>query len=122
MMSGSNKGAMLFSFSVLVVCILTIVGGGSFSLLWIQHEVSKVAKQTVLLEKRHQEMLRKLDYLDERIANAHQPIVLQSRVSRRLAPILDKQIVWVETATSEAGSTYVNVQTIQGDVFNNQFR
>ena len=31
MMSGSNKGAMLFSFSVLVVCILTIVGGGSFS-------------------------------------------------------------------------------------------
>jgi hypothetical protein len=122
MMSGSNKGAMLFSFSVLVVCILTIVGGGSFSLLWIQHEVSKVAKQTVLLEKRHQEMLRKLDYLDERIANAHQPIVLQSRVSRRLAPILDKQIVWVETATSEAGSTYVNAQTIQGDVFNNQFR
>jgi hypothetical protein len=122
MMSGSNKGAMLFSFSVLVVCILTIVGGGSFSLLWIQHEVSKVAKQTVLLEKRYQEMLRKLDYLDERIANAHQPIVLQSRVSRRLAPILDKQIVWVETATSEAGSTYVNVQTIQGDVFNNQFR
>jgi hypothetical protein len=122
MMSGSNKGAMLFSLSVLVVCILTIVGGGSFSLLWIQHEVSKVAKQTVLLEKRHQEMLRKLDYLDERIANAHQPIVLQSRVSRRLAPILDKQIVWVETATSEAGSTYVNAQTIQGDVFNNQFR
>jgi hypothetical protein len=122
MMSGSNKGAMLFSFSVLVVCILTIVGGGSFSLLWIQHEVSKVAKQTVLLEKRHQEMLRKLDYLDERIANAHQPIVLQSRVSRRLAPILDKQIVWVETATSEAGSTYVNAQTIQSDVFNNQFR
>jgi hypothetical protein len=122
MMSGSNKGAMLFSLSVLLVCILTIVGGGSFSLLWIQHEVSKVAKQTVLLEKRHQEMLRKLDYLDERIANAHQPIVLQSRVSRRLAPILDKQIVWVETATSEAGSTYVNAQTIQGDVFNNQFR
>ena len=122
MMSGSNKGAMLFSLSVLVVCILTIVGGGSFSLLWIQHEVSKVAKQTVLLEKRYQEMLRKLDYLDERIANAHQPIVLQSRVSRRLAPILDKQIVWVETATSEAGSTYVNAQTIQSDVFNNQFR
>jgi hypothetical protein len=28
----------------------------------------------------------------------------------------------VETATSEAGSTYVNAQTIQGDVFNNQFR
>lgn len=121
MMRSSNKGTMLFRFSVMVVFILTIVGGGSFSLLWIQHEVSKVAKQTVLLEKRHQEMLKKLDYLDERIANAHQPIVLQSRVSNRLAPIIDKQIVWVETTTSEAGSTYVNAQTLQGDILNNQF-
>ena len=122
MMGRSNKGAIIFSFSVMVVCILTIVGGGSFSLLWIQHEVSKVAKQTVLLEKRHPEMLRQLDYLDERIANAHQPIVLQSKVSNRLAPLVDKQIVWVETATSEAGSAYVNVQNSQSDILRNQFR
>ena len=59
-MDGSNKGVMLFSFSVMVISILAVVGGGSFSLLFIQHEVSKVAKQTVLLEKRHQEILRKL--------------------------------------------------------------
>lgn len=122
MMNGSNKGAMLFSFGVMVVCLLTIVGGGSFSLLWIQHEVSKVAKQTVLLEKRHQEMLRKLDYLDERIANAHQPIVLQSRVSNRLAPIMDKQIVWVETTGTGVGSAYVNAQNRQSDNLKNQFR
>ena len=122
MMNGSNKGAILFSFGVMVVCILTIVGGGSFSLLWIQHEVSKVAKQTVLLEKRHQEMLRKLDYLDERIANAHQPIVLQSRVSNRLAPIMDKQIVWVETTGTGVGSAYVNAQNRQSDNLKNQFR
>lgn len=121
-MNGSNKGAMLFSFGVMVVCLLTIVGGGSFSLLWIQHEVSKVAKQTVLLEKRHQEMLRKLDYLDERIANAHQPIVLQSRVSNRLAPIMDKQIVWVETTGTGVGSAYVNAQNRQSDNLKNQFR
>ena len=119
MMVGSNKGAMLFSFSVMVICLLTVIGGGSFSLLWIQHEVSKVAKQTVLLEKRHQEMLRKLDYLDERIANAHQPIILQSKVSNRLVPIMDKQIVWVESTTSGAGSVYVNAQNSQSDVFRN---
>ena len=118
-MGGSNKGAMLFSFSVMVICLLTVVGGGSFSLLWIQHEVSKVAKQTVLLEKRHQEMLRKLDYLDERIANAHQPIVLQSKVSNRLVPIMDKQIVWVESTATGAGSAYVNAQNSQGEVFRN---
>ena len=70
MMGGSNKGAMLFSFSVMVICLLTVIGGGSFSLLWIQHEVSKVAKQTVLLEERHQEILRKLNHLDERIAKS----------------------------------------------------
>ena len=118
-MGGSNKGAMLFSFSVMVICLLTVVGGGSFSLLWIQHEVSKVAKQTVLLEKRHQEMLRKLDYLDERIANAHQPIVLQSKVSNRLVPIMDKQIVWVESTATGAGSAYVNAQNSQSEVFRN---
>ena len=119
MMGGSNKGAMLFSFSVMVICLLTVIGGGSFSLLWIQHEVSKVAKQTVLLEKRHQEMLRKLDYLDERIANAHQPIILQSKVSNRLVPIMDKQIVWVESTSSGAGSAYVNAQNSQSEVFRN---
>tara|TARA_Y200000002_G_C22064810_1_gene408018 strand:- start:18 stop:386 length:369 start_codon:yes stop_codon:yes gene_type:complete len=122
MMGGSNKGAMLFGFGVMIVCILSIVGGGSFSLLWIQHEVSKVAKQTVLLEKRHQEMLRKLDYLDERIANAHQPIVLQSKVSNRLVPIMDDQIVWVETTATGAGNAYVNAQNTQSDIFNNQVR
>lgn len=120
-MNDSNKRAFIFSFSVMVICILTIVGGGSFSLLWIQHEVSRVAKQTVLLEKRHQEMLRKLDYLDERIANAHQPIVLQSKVSNRLVPIVDKQIVWVETTSSEAGSVYVNAENRQGDIYQSQF-
>ena len=119
MMGGSNKGAMLFSFSVMAICLLTVIGGGSFSLLWIQHEVSKVAKQTVLLEKRHQEILRKLNHLDERIAKAHQPIFLQSKVSSRLVPIMDKQIVWVESTASGAGSVYVNAQNSQSEVFRN---
>ena len=122
MMGGSNKGAMLFGFGVMITCIFSIVGGGSFSLLWIQHEVSKVAKQRVLLEKRHQEMLRKLNYLDERIANAHQPIVLQSKISNSLVPIVDDQIVWVETKSVGAGSAYVNALNSQSDIFNNQVR
>ena len=119
MMGGSNKGALLFSFSVMVICLLTVIGGGSFSLLWIQHEVSKVAKQTVLLEERHREILRKLNHLDERIAKAHQPIFLQSKVSNRLVPIMDKQIVWVESTASGAGSVYVNAENSQSEVFKN---
>tara|TARA_B100001248_G_C26960771_1_gene265802 strand:- start:112 stop:471 length:360 start_codon:yes stop_codon:yes gene_type:complete len=119
MMGGSNKRAMLFSFSVVVICLLTVIGGGSFSLLWIQHQVSKEAKYTVLLEKRYQEILRKLDHLDERIAKVHQPIFLQSKVSNRLVPIMDKQIVWVESTGLGAGIVYVNSQNSQSEVFRN---
>ena len=118
-MGSSNKGAMLLSFSVMAICLLSVIGGGSFSLLWIQHEVSKVAKETLLLEKRNQDILRKLNHLDERIAKAHQPIFLQSKVSNRLVPIMDKQIVWVESTTSGAGSVYVNAQNSQSEVFRN---
>ncbi|MFL2847383.1 MAG: hypothetical protein ACJZ9B_00210 [Coraliomargaritaceae bacterium] len=120
-MNGSNKRAIILSVSVMAVCILTIIAGGSFSLLWIQHEVSCVAKQTVLMEKRHQEILRKLNHLDGLIANEHQPIRLQSKVSNRLVPMVDKQIVWVETNTSETGSVYVNAQNGQSNIFKNQF-
>ena len=117
MISGSNKGGILLYFCVIFICLLTIIGGGSFSLLWMQHEVSTVANQTVLLEKQYQETLRKLGYLDERIAKAHQPMNLQSKVSNRLVPIMDKQIVWVESAASEGGSAYLNAQNIQGEIF-----
>ena len=119
MMGGSNKSTILLSFSLMVICLLTVIGGGSFSLLLIQHEVSKVAEKTVLQEKRYHEMLRKLDYLDERIAKAHQPIILQSRVSNRLVPITEKQIVWVESTAYGAGNAYVNSQNSQSEVFRN---
>ena len=121
-MNGSNKRAIILSVSVMAVCILTIIAGGSFSLLWIQHEVSCVAKQTALMEKRHQEILRKLNHLDGLIANEHQPIRLQSKVSNRLVPIMDDQIIWVETTATGAGSAYVNAQNTQSDIFNNQVR
>ena len=120
-MNKSNKGAIIFSVSVMAVCVLSIVAAGSFSLLWIQHEVSCVAKQTVLLEKRHQDILRKLNHLDEVIANAHHPIILQSKVSNHLVPIVDKQIVWVETTTSKTGNVYVNAQNNQSTIYKNQF-
>ena len=119
MIGSSKKGFMRFSFSLMIICLLIVIGSGSFSLLWLQYQVSKVAKQTVLLEKRHQEMLRKLDYLDERIAKAHQPISLQSRVSNFLVPVIDKQIVWVESTGSGAGGTYVNAQNSQNGIFRN---
>tara|TARA_E500000178_G_C16672991_1_gene595914 strand:- start:286 stop:573 length:288 start_codon:yes stop_codon:yes gene_type:complete len=94
---------------------------GSFSLVWIQHEIASVAQQTVLLEKRHQEMMRKLNYLDERIAQAHQPIALQTKVSHQLAPVDEQRIVWVERTATEAGAVYVDAQTALDGYFDNRF-
>ena len=38
-------------------------------------------KDTVALERKHEELLRKLDFLDERITEIHQPVKMQSKVS-----------------------------------------
>lgn len=120
-MNEGRKRALWISISVVVLSILITTCMGSFSLVWIQHEIASVAKQTVLLEKRHQEMMRKLNYLDERIAQAHQPIALQTKVSHQLAPVDERRIVWVETTASEAGAVYVDAQTALDGYFDNRF-
>ena len=119
MMNVSSKGALFFSFIVITICIISVVVGGSFSQIWIQHEVTKVAKKTVFLEKRHQKILEKIDHLDERIASEHQPIVLQTKVSNRLVPIKDEQIIWVESESTGLSETFVNTQNSQNKVFRN---
>lgn len=73
-----------------VICV------GSFSILWMQQRIAQVAKDTVALERKHEELLRKLDFLDERITEIHQPVKMQSKVSNRLFPLKDTQVVWVE--------------------------
>ena len=105
-----NKNSLILNFGAFVFCLLSISALGSFSLIWMQCEVSKVAKETVFLEKRHDEMLRRLAYLNERIAKEHQPIVLQSRVSERLAPVVNDQVVWVNSNQFSNGSAYVNAE------------
>ena len=73
-----------------VICV------GSFSILWMHQRIAQVAKDTVALERKHEELLRKLDFLDERITEIHQPVKMQSKVSNRLFPLKDTQVVWVE--------------------------
>lgn len=120
-MNAGRKRAIWISLSVVIFSILMTTCLGSFSLVWIQHEIASVAKQTVRLENRHQEMMRRLNFLDERIAKAHQPINLQTKVSHRLIPVDERRIVWVETTASEAGAVYVDAQNGTNRYFENKF-
>lgn len=120
-MNEGRKRAVWISISVVVFSVLLTTCLGSFSLVWIQHEIASVAEQTVRLEKRHQEMMRKLNFLDERIAQAHQPMALQTKVSQRLVPVDERRIVWVETTATEAGAVYVDAQNGMGGYFENRF-
>ena len=84
------------SFFVTISAIVLISFISSISILLIQKNISLNAEKNLILEKRYSEILRKLDYINERISYIHKPIVMQARVSRNLSPIQDNQIIWVE--------------------------
>ena len=106
----STKSAQ-FSLALTLVSVLVVSCVGSFSILWIQQEISKIAKDTVALERKHEELLRKLDYLDSRITDIHQPVAMQSRISNRLLPVKDSQIVWVDQNQLLEANAYAEART-----------
>ena len=120
-MNEGRKRAVWINISVVVFSLLLTTCVGSFSLMWIRYEIASVAQQTVRLEQQYQEMLRKLNYLDERLAQAHQPIALQTKVSQQLVPVDERRIVWVETKATPASGAYVDAQSGRGGYFENRF-
>mgnify|MGYP001171925234 CR=1 FL=1 len=120
-MTKSRERAFYLSFAAMVLSVLTIISLGSFSLLWLQYEISSIAEETVILEKHHQEIIRKLDFLDEKITLFHQPVTLQSKVSHSLVPLNESQIVWVDRNINEVGNTYVDAQRSSKEYFKNSF-
>lgn len=117
----SRKRAFYLSFVAMIFSVITTVSLGSFSLLWLQYEISSIAEETVILEKRHQEITRKLDFLDEKITLFHQPIALQSKVSHTLVPLSESQIVWVDSNVSGVGNAYVDAQGTTEEYLINSF-
>lgn len=105
-----KNNVAIFNVSLMVFSLLIIASVGSFSILWLQQNISEVAQKTVVLEKKHEVLLRKLDYLNQRIAKFHQPIEMQSRVSGRLIPAQKNQIVWVEESSLRTSNTYADSQ------------
>lgn len=94
-----------YCFAVIVLIGSVTVGTG-FAIVWMQQQISRTADQTKRFEYELSEMVRKIDFLDERIASIHQPVVLQGKVAGSLRPSLENQVVWVQEREMPTGRVY----------------
>ena len=91
---------------VLILAMIAITVGSAFAIVWMQQQISRTAQNSKQLESQLAETVRKLRYLDERIAGYHQPVVLQGKVAGVLRPSVEDQVVWVEERQLASGRTY----------------
>ena len=91
---------------LLVISMIAITVMSAFAIVWMQQQISATAQNTKNSEALLAETVRKLRYLDERIAMVHQPVVLQGKVAGSLRPSMDNQIVWVNEQNVETGRAY----------------
>lgn len=90
--------------------MIAVTVGSAFAIVWMQQQISRTAQNTKALESDLAEMVRKIDYLDERIATIHQPVVLQGKVAGSLRPSLENQVVWVREREMPDGRAYAVAQ------------
>ncbi|MGC6424208.1 MAG: hypothetical protein ACON4O_04395 [Lentimonas sp.] len=91
---------------LLVVSMIAITVMSAFAIVWMQQQISSTAQNSKENEAVLAETVRKLRYLDERIATMHQPVVLQGKVAGVLRPSMDSQIVWVNERNVDTGRAY----------------
>lgn len=91
---------------LLVVSMIAITVISAFAIVWMQQQISRTAQNSKENEAKLAETVRKLRYLDERIATMHQPVVLQGKVAGVLRPSMDDQIVWVNEQNVATGRAY----------------
>lgn len=91
---------------MLVISMIAITVMSAFSIVWMQQQISRTAQNSKENEAKFGETVRKLRYLDERIATMHQPVVLQGKVAGVLRPSIDNQIVWVNEQNVANGRAY----------------
>lgn len=80
---------------LMVVVMIAAAVGSAFAIVWMQQQMKRTARNCQLVEREMEETLRRMRYVDERIASVHQPVVLQGRVAGVLRPALETQVVWV---------------------------
>lgn len=90
----------------LILGMITITAGSAFGIVWMQQQISRTAQSTKHLEAELAEMIRKIGFLDERIAEMHQPVVLQGKVAGTLRASMENQVVWVRERELSTGRAY----------------
>ncbi len=91
---------------LVVIAMIAITVMSAFAIVWMQQQISRTAQSSKEQEAKLAETVRKLRYLDERIATMHQPVVLQGKVAGVLRPSSDNQIVWVNERNVASGRAY----------------
>lgn len=95
---------------VLILAMVAVTVISAFSIVWMQQQISRTAENSQKLEAQLSETLRKLRFLDERIATYHQPVILQGKVAGVLRPSMENQVVWVEERQLPSGRSYAVLQ------------
>lgn len=90
----------------LIMTMAAVVVGSAFAIVWTQQQISRTAQHTKEIEADLAELVRKIGFLDERIATYHQPVVLQGKVAGTLRPSMENQIVWVRERELPNGRSY----------------
>lgn len=90
----------------LILAMVAVTVVGAFSIVWMQQQITRTAESSQKLESQLAETLRKLRFVDERIATQHQPVVLQGKVAGVLRPSTENQVVWVEERQLPSGRSY----------------
>jgi len=103
----------IYIFIVAMIAV-TVVSG--FAIVWMQQQISRTAKHSQKVEAQLAETVRKLRYLDERIATMHQPVVLQGKVAGTLRPSLENQVVWVRENYLPSGRVYAVSQPYEASM------
>lgn len=96
--------------ALIIFCMVAVTAGSAFAIVWMQQQISRTAQSTKEIEVELAEMVRKIDFLDERIASIHQPVVLQGKVAGNLRPSLENQVVWVREREMPNGRAYAVAQ------------
>jgi len=107
MKSFTRKNRYYILCSIIAAIVVTVFSG--FAIVWMQQQISRTALRSQQVEISMAEIDRRLNYVNEKIATIHQPIVLQSKVANTLRPSLENQIVWVRERKASNGRTYATI-------------
>lgn len=91
---------------VLVLTMAFCTVASAFAMVWTQQQITRTAQHTKQIEVDLAETIRRIGFVDERIAAQHQPVVLQGKFAGILRPSMENQVVWVREQVSSNGRVY----------------